>query len=181
MKQKQQKAEQGEDAFSGCLCAVLWERKRVRKGEREGSRREGSREEGRELKQEWREKAAREVQLAALAGWQELLERHWRMSCLAARLGKATACDKLWEEDEHNAHLASLAFRYRPEEDAWQEGWTPYVLPATQGDHRVFRKWKPYCFLLYCLCVCACVCLVQSLVPIYAPCILMLLSTFVYT
>lgn len=45
MKQKQQEAEQGEDAFSGRLCAMLCERERERG---RGSRREGSREEGRE-------------------------------------------------------------------------------------------------------------------------------------
>lgn len=54
---------------------------REREGEREGKR-EGE-QKGREIGRKggsksgaWKEKAAREDRLAALAGWQELLERH---------------------------------------------------------------------------------------------------------
>lgn len=50
MKQKQQEAEQGEDAFSGRLCAMLCERERGRGSRREGSREGGSKSESGEKK-----------------------------------------------------------------------------------------------------------------------------------
>ncbi len=58
-------------------------------------------------------------------------------------------------EHEHNENLPSLAFRYRPEEDAGEEGWKADVVPETEGHYRVFRKWEHQSLSLLFLCMCS--------------------------
>lgn len=73
-------------------------------------------------------------QLTSLAAW---LARSLLTNELSThRAGKRQLVTS-WGREEHecDAYLASLAFRYRPEEDPREEGWEAHVVPETQRDH----------------------------------------------
>lgn len=88
---------------------------------RTGREREGGRERGPAL-------------TAHIAGW---LARSLLTNELSTHGAGKRQLVTSWGREEHecNAHLASLAFRYRPEEDSREEGWETHVIPETQGDH----------------------------------------------